>query len=442
MPIFVRQPGVQIRRLGSRMALAVALATGSATAITGFAEPAYAQKKKKEEAPKKNYTKEFIAAYQPLAAKVEAEGADYAAIKAELPGMLALVQTDDDKFVAGNLVYTLGTKAKDTAGQRDGVVMMLASGKVAPEQVGVFNFLAGQLSYQLSDYPNARKYGIEAINSGYTNNSPEVFVAESFVAEKQLEQGLTYLSAAIERKLAAGQTVEAEWLKRGLSIAFNGQLGDHAIQYGYWYAKLYPSQSSWGDALAVLRRFKDLDAPAMLDLLRLVRATDTFRTRHEFNDYVEAADPRRLPGEVMAVIEKGYATGLVSKDDTYIADSYALAKSRVAADKADLPALEKDASAPSATLKLVSATADVFLSYGQGAKAEQFYAKALAMPDADAPVLLTRLGIAQVFEGKFAEAQDSFAKVQGSREPIARLWSAYAAQQAAAQAAPSGSPAP
>lgn len=432
MRLFVRQTGAHNRRLASHLALAVALAVGTVVAVTGFAEPAFAQKKKKEEAQKKNYTKEFIAAYQPLAAKIEAEGADYAAIKASLPGMLALVQTNDDKFVAGNLMYLYGTKAKDLAAQRDGVVMMLDSGNVVPEQIGTFNFIAGQLSYQLSDYPNARKYGIEAINRGYTSNSPEVFVAEAFVAEKQYKQGLDYLSSAIERRLADNQPVDAEWLKRGLGIAFNGEFGDDAIKYGYWYAKLYPSQSSWGDALAVIRRFKELDAPETLDLLRLVRATNTFRTRHEFNDYVEVADPRRLPGEVMAVIEKGYTSGLVSKDDTYIADSYALAKSRVTADKADLPALEKDASAPTANLKLVSATADVFLNYGQGAKAEQFYNKALTMPGADAPVLLTRLGIAQVFEGKFAEAQESFNKVQGSREAIARLWSAYAAQQAAA----------
>ena len=42
---------------------------------------------------------------------------------------------------------------------------------------------------------------------------------------------------------------------------------------------------------------------------------------------------------------------------------------------------------------------------------------------------LTRLGIAQFDQGKFAEAEATFNEVEGPRDAIANLWAIYAAQQ-------------
>jgi hypothetical protein len=53
----------------------------------------------------------------------------------------------------------------------------------------------------------------------------------------------------------------------------------------------------------------------------------------------------------------------------------------------------------------------------------------------DTPRVLTRLGIAQADQGKTADAAATFAKVEGARQAIARLWALYT-QQAAKTAAP------
>ena len=89
-----------------------------------------------------------------------------------------------------------------------------------------------------------------------------------------------------------------------------------------------------------------------------------------------------------------------------------------------------------ATAATVSGAADAFLSYGDAAKAESLYAIALNKSGVDANRVLTRLGIAQVDQGKSAEALATLAKVQGPRKPIAQLWSAYASQKSGAGAAP------
>ena len=179
----------------------------------------------------------------------------------------------------------------------------------------------------------------------------------------------------------------------------------------------------------------------MLDLLRLSLRVNALRDKVEFSDYVEAADARRLPKEVKRVIELAYSTGNVSRDDIYLADALKVADSRIAADERDLPALENDAKAASAGLRTVMAAGDTFLSYSQYGKAESFYQKALGMPGVNAAEAQTRLGIAQVEQGKYDEALASFAKVNGKRTPIARLWAAYARQMmGAATAASPASP--
>ena len=91
---------------------------------------------------------------------------------------------------------------------------------------------------------------------------------------------------------------------------------------------------------------------------------------------------------------------------------------------------ERSASRQSgATLATVMATGDTLLGLGRPADAETFYTKALSMPSADTAMVSTRLGIAQFDQGKFAEAEATFEKVEGPRAPIANLWAIYATQQ-------------
>src|SRR3546814_11927926 len=56
-----------LRKAGSHAAMAIALAMGAAVATAGFAEPAFAQKKKdKKDEAKAQYSTEFVTAYKPI----------------------------------------------------------------------------------------------------------------------------------------------------------------------------------------------------------------------------------------------------------------------------------------------------------------------------------------------------------------------------------------
>ena len=92
--------------------------------------------------------------------------------------------------------------------------------------------------------------------------------------------------------------------------------------------------------------------------------------------------------------------------------------------------LEKLAMAPNATGNAVAATADAFLSNSQPAKAEMLYSMAMQKGGVDMQRMLTRLGIAQVDQGKYAKAKANFIKIEGIRKPLAQLWITYADQKA------------
>ena len=146
------------RKAGSTsgFALAIALVAGFGVTSVALEAPAHAQKKK-EKATKANFSKGFVAAYKPFADQVTAEGADYAALKASAPALVAAVETDDDRNAAGSILVTLGQKTNDMPLAHQGLEMMIASGKVPAEQLGLYNFQAGQLAYQQKDFAAARR---------------------------------------------------------------------------------------------------------------------------------------------------------------------------------------------------------------------------------------------------------------------------------------------
>jgi hypothetical protein len=419
-----------IRPAASRLALALALATTAAAGMTAAATPAIAQKKDKEQpAAKANYSKPFVAAYQPLAAALNA-GGDLTPLKAQVAGMVAAASTPDDKFAAGQVTYNIGAKTSDIALQEQGLDMMLDSGRTPAADLARNTFASAQLAYNAKNYAKARTRAQAAIAAGYTGDA-ELIIAETYFAENQPQAGVAEIDKAIAKKTAAGQPVPEAWLKRALAQAYQAKLDQVSVKYAGQYAQYYPSQTSWGDAIAIQRNLYNFEGQELLDLMRLASRTNALRSERDYADYITAADARRLPGEVDKVIGAGIAAGKLKSNDVFIAEARTIASGRVKADTADLAGLERDARAGGATAATAMAAGDAFLSYGQPAKAEEFYTIALGKPGVDSARVLTRLGIAQVDQGKTAEAKANFAKVQGPRATIAQLWSIYAGQKGA-----------
>lgn len=419
------------------LALALALASGTAIlAVPGFTGAAHAQKKdKKKEEPKAQYSKEFVAAYQPLNTALATEGTDVNALRPQIDALIPLAIAPDEQLATGGLVYNAGNKLSDRALQLRGMEMILGSGKLTPADSARYNFVAYQLANALQQYPKSRGYLQKAIDAQFatetfTTADLEITMAESYFSTNEFAPGLDYLDKAIKARKASGQPVDAQWYRRGITVAYNNQITPQVYDFVVAWLTDYPSNENWRDAINLTRNLNDYEGPEILDLLRLSRKAGVLTDKQDYLYYIEAADARRLPKEVKDVIDEAYAKNAVSKDDIFVTDSLAAANGRIKSDQAELPALERDANAAAAGVRTVFAAGDAFLSYGQYGKAAGFYEKSLGMAGVDRNTALTRLGIAQVGVGDYAAAQVTFAKVDGTRAPLARLWMAYAAQTA------------
>lgn len=457
----------------ARTALGLALAMG--VAAGGVSAPAMAkEKEKKAEAPKITLSKGFMAAYQgaktglDAAAKrqdvidgraavtaaeaayrsaqgkaardaarakydasISALGTVVAAENQLVENAFTAATSPDDKFVAGQLGLTLGQLSYDKKMQRRGLQAMVDSGKVSAADAAKFSYYIGGLAYDMRDYAGARAAFQSAIAGGYTEGGIDGLLADAYINDNQAAEGLKVLNAAIAKR---GAAAPEDWIRKGIVVSYKAKLAPEAIGFSTKLVEGYPTKDNWALAIAVIRDMSQFQNQEQLDLMRLMERTGSWSEARDYFEYIQAADPRRLPAEALKIVDLGIASGKLQTSDISVSDARTVASGRIAADKASLVGLERDARAASASAATAMAGGDAFLSYGQAAKAEELYQLALAKPGADTPRLLTRLGIAQTDLGKTAEAQATFAKVTGLRAPIAALWSAYAKSKAATPA--------
>ncbi|QIQ86059.1 tetratricopeptide repeat protein [Erythrobacter sp.] len=432
----------------SGLALAIALATGTAVVATAVL-PAEAQaqrakkrdKKKKQDEGAPELSDEFRKAFLPVQEGMNGENPDYAALKPQIEQLIQIAQSNDEKFFTGNVAYNAGARLEDQTLQLTGMELMLAGGKVPADQLGRYNFIAYQLANGMDQYDKARRYLQASIDNNFTTDTIgrsdlQIAMAESYFGQNSVQQGLDYLSGAIADKKAAGEDVPEQWYRRGITVAYENQVTPELYDMATMWIADYPSTSNWRDAINLTRNLNTFEGGEILDLLRLSRRVEAMGDVSDYEYYVEAADPRRLPKEVRDVIEEGYASGTVSRDNLYLSEALELASGRIESDRADLPALETDAMAADAGLRLVAGAADAFLSYDQYAKAETFYEKALAMPGVEKNEAQLRLAIAKIELGKYDEARELLAGIEGKRAPIAKLWAAYADAEQGSAASP------
>jgi len=412
------------RGISSALALALALSGGAVIGTVALDAPAHAQDKEK---PKNS--KEFATAYQPVADMVNAEDGDLAAAQAKLPDVVSKIENDTDRFFAGNLTLMLGNKLNDKALQRQGLKLMVDSGQTSPEQTAQFQFFIGNLAYDAKDYEAARTALLAAKAAGYQDDNLDGLVAETYFTGGDDAAGIDYVTKVANERIAAGQSVPEQWLLRSLQIAYNASLTDKANDISLLLVQTNPTQKNWLGALQVVAALNEMAPPAQLDFLRLMMDTDTLTERREFVQYIEAADPRIMSNEVARVLDAAVEAGELATTDQYYADVKRVVDQREGEDASDAPELEKEARAAADGAAGVTA-GDVYLSLANYPKAEEMYQLAVDKGGTDANLALTRLGIAQVRQGKFDEAKATFGKVTGDRELLAKLWTAYADSKA------------
>ena len=411
----------------SRLALAAMLALGAGSVATS---PALAKDKSKEAgAPAMKLSKDVQA---PLAEAQKLVAAnDMAGALAKIQAADAVKKTPDDAYMVNVMKLNVGITQKDNALIEQALEGALASGKVSAEDQPKFVRNLAALAIQKNDYPKAiAQYERLA---QLTPNDPEVTVnlAELYQRSKNTPQAVATLRKAIDAKKASGQPVPEAWYRREVAIAYDAKLPETNSATQALVAA-YPSPTNWRDALVIFRETGKLDDQANLDAMRLMRAANALNGERDYAEYAESAAQRGLPGEAKTVLDEGIAKNMLSSSKPFVKDIQTSVNPKIAADKASLVGLEKDAKGPKGTGKGAAATADGYLGYGQWSKAAELYKLALQKGGVDTAAVNTRLGYALAMSGDKAGAQEAFKAVQGSpqRQMLAQYWLIWANQKA------------
>ncbi|MEL0154494.1 tetratricopeptide repeat protein [Sphingopyxis sp.] len=427
------------KRFRQTSATAVAAVLGCALIV---AAPAAAKEKPKKEEEQKGAqlkpSKEFSPALKKLTEAAKAK--DMAALEAALAEGQASATSPDDKYLVSFYELQLGIGKSDKAIQGKALDGMLESGLTPPESLAAYNFFSGNFAYGDKDYAKAVKRLEAAKAAGSTEQGLPVLLMDSYLKLNQVDQGLAVAKEAIAAARAAGRVPSEELYVRPAGALQAAKRNGELLDMLAMRLEDYPQPVIWRNTLFILLQQEASDKVMNLDTFRLMRATKSMTQRPEYLEYAALATEAGYPSEAVAVIKEGQAANVIQTSDERF---NTILESQEPRAKADAVALKADAAKPAtaANPKLARQTADGLVGIGDYATAISLYEKAAAGGD---PLAQYRLGVAQALAGQTDAAIASFAKVQGDRARLAKLWTIHLsakAPAAAAAAAPAAAPA-
>lgn len=396
----------------------------AAAAVVAVPQAAMAQKKAAEKAP----TYKFSKPVQSLVAQAQQKqtAGDHAGALELLKQANALPEKNqDDIYIINMLTLNSAITLKDNALIEQSLEGALTSGRLTPEEESKFRRNLGAMAMQRNDTNKAVSEFEKLIAMDPNDAQLIVEVAELQRRQKQNDKAIASMQQAIAVQEKGGQKAEESWYRRTLAIAYDAKLPAQTAAASEALVKAYPNPTNWRDVLVIYRDSSKLDDAANLDVLRLMRANNALAGERDYAEYAETATIRGFPGEAKAVLDEGVAKGAIKPTAPFVKELLGQVNPKIAADKASLTGLEKEAAA-SKTGKAAMATADAQLGYGNYAKAAELYRMALTKGGVDAATVNTRLGFALGKSGDKAGAETALGTVTAPpRDQLAkyyRIW--------------------
>ena len=309
----------------------------------------------------------------------------------------------------------------------EGLSGLVASPLTTPADVQKYLPNLSILALQRGDYNAATKWQEQLVAATPTDPAALDRLSALYQQQKLFPKAIETRNRAIAAKKAAGQTVEENWYRDALAMAYNNKLADQTQAASIALVAAYPQPKSYNTVLHLVQQSAKLDDQGNLDLLRLMFATGALAGEKDYFEYAETASIRGLPGEAKAALTAGRAAGFIDDKKKYVVDLQKNVDAKVAADRASLPGLDRDAR-NAATGRPALGTADAWFGYGDYGKAADLYRIALTKGGIDADTANLRLGAALARSGDKAGATAALANVHGARAPIARYWTLWLAR--------------
>ncbi|KPF72170.1 hypothetical protein IP88_10335 [alpha proteobacterium AAP81b] len=410
-----------VRRLAAGL-----LATAAVAGVTLVGVPAAAQKPAAKPAAEKpvKLSKPVLALVTEAQKLLAAN--DNAGALAKINEALALPnQTADDTYTLLRFRLNAAIGLNDNPTVEDTLAKLLLTGRVSAEDQPKYYRNIGAFAMQRKDYATATAAFEKLIALDPNNAENKVALGELYFSQKQNAKAVETISAAIATQTAAGQKAPENWYRRALGISYDGKLGPLVQSSALALVAAYPNPVNWRDAIVILRdSFQRMDDSTELDFLRLQAATGSLNGERDYIEYADTALRGGFPGEAQFAINEGVSRKMLDAGKPLVVEMKKSADGKVAADKASLPGLEKEAKG---NPKLIVATGDAWYGYGDYAKAAALYRQAQGNAAIDQSIVNLRLGAALARGGDAAGAAAALGQVTaaGPRAALAQYWLAH-----------------
>jgi hypothetical protein len=328
---------------------------------------------------------------------------------------------ETDRFFLAQTELGAGQALKDDAVLEEALKESVATSFLPADQRAKYVQNLGALAYKRKDYTAATAAYEQYIQLAPNDDAAMLNLALLYADYKQNDKAVATLNKAIAAKTAKGEVAPETWYRQNLKIAFDNKMGPQTTAASTALIAAYPKAENWNLLINIYRDGLPNDDQLNLDSFRLMRAVGALGPEREYEEYASVAIEKGLPGEAKAVLDEGTAAKKIGAKPID-KELYASANKNLAADKAALPGLERDApKAPNG--KAALGTGDAYFGYGNYAKAAEMYKLAGTKGGVDAATANLRLGAALAMAGDKAGATAALQTVtSGPRAQLAQFW--------------------
>lgn len=379
-------------------------------------------------APQRNYDLSSQARPAILELQNAINAKDTANIPAKLAAAQAKVKTADDKYVVARLQLQIAAAANDLVAMAPAIEALIASGGAPQKDTTALYINLGKLEFNAKAYDRASTAFERVLQIEPNNLDAMVMLAETRNAQGRAADAVGLLQKAIAARIASGQKPDEAWYKRAVALSYNAKLPNSTALARDW-AAAYPTAKNWRDAIRIYQNSSKLDDAALIDTMRLARASGALAGENDYFRYTNTLVNKGFPGEAKAALEEGFAAKAIDKTRPTFAQLYATASTKAQGDRASLAASGKAALA-GPTAKQAMTIGDAYYGYGDYAQALALYRAALTKAGVDKDLANLRIGMALAQSGDKAGATAALSAAGGAQTDVAKLWLAYVATKA------------
>ena len=349
---------------------------------------------------------------------------DVANIPAKLAAAQALATTKEDRYLIGTLQLRAGLAANDPAAMSQAIDAIGASGYLDSAKTADLYLSLGGTMLEAKRYPQAVAAYQKALALNPQDGEAQRMLGFALFNAGQKTEALTALQRAIQSSVAAGRKPDENLYKMAVQVSYDSK-SPAAVDLARQWVAAYPTESSWGNAIAIYRNLNLGDPEVTRDMLRL-KQTMGILSGDEYLSLAGNAIEALTFDEAQAVVDAGIAARKIDPTSASAREVIGTLKAKGKPTPADLAAATKAAVNGKALMRI----GDNYAALGDYAHAVEAYKLAMGKSDTDQAVAKLHIGMALARSGDKAGATAALNAVTGPRAGIAKYWLLYLAQKA------------